>query len=382
MSPSTTTSSVSRRHPRPVDHPQHRENIPKDVGYQNLQFSWPFRASMDGIEGGDHREDLSEETMALATVSGEGSQDPSFDNHHQERVPTHLFSMRAAQAPTATNSHSSRQPIRHLLPYTGPSAPAAPASPASPPSPRMGVQTYPFDLRGESRSPPPPPPAPPPPPPSSRTSAQTTPFDVRGQPQLRQHQDHYQHLSHLHARPQPPQHNDHTPTTTPTTSPIVTHGYAGCARSACGVRGEPQSPPLPPPPPPPPPPPYPLPSPRMARKQARLTCMDSHHNYDQHLLSHLHARDVTAWDIQSPLLSPTPQTRALPLGDTIDDTPTPPTTASDAVCTQARTQTPATVELKRVAMDTSRRSRRDNEELKSVQTIAMTQPPACCMRSA
>ncbi|TDL18449.1 hypothetical protein BD410DRAFT_806474 [Rickenella mellea] len=67
ISPSTTTSSASRRHPRPFDHPQHRENIPKDVGYQNLQFSWPFRAWMDGIEGGDHREDSSEDTMALAT---------------------------------------------------------------------------------------------------------------------------------------------------------------------------------------------------------------------------------------------------------------------------------------------------------------------------
>ncbi|TDL14335.1 hypothetical protein BD410DRAFT_846122 [Rickenella mellea] len=281
MSPSTTTSSVSRRHPRPVDHPQHRENIPKDVGYQNLQFLRPFRASMDGIEGGDHREDLSEETMALATVSGEGSQDPSFDNHHQERVPTHLFSMRAAQAPTATNSHSSRQPIRHLLPYTGPSAPAAPASPASPPSPRMGVQTYPFDLRGESRSPPPPPPAPPPPPPSSRTSAQTTPFDVRGQPQLRQHQDHYQHFSHLHARvrnhaPPPPssrtamkpsQYNSlshHNTTTTPPQpppqpaqssrmAPSLPSSRTGTQSHPFAIRGQPRSPPVPPKPPHPPP---------------------------------------------------------------------------------------------------------------------------------
>ncbi|TDL19976.1 hypothetical protein BD410DRAFT_805427 [Rickenella mellea] len=92
---------------------------------------------MDGIEGGDHGEDFSEETMALAMVSGEGSQDPSLNIHrpgvwyerakndtpsniHISQGPrtsspsTHPERTRAATSTTTSSMHGyTNIPVRH-----------------------------------------------------------------------------------------------------------------------------------------------------------------------------------------------------------------------------------------------------------------------------
>ncbi|TDL13411.1 hypothetical protein BD410DRAFT_846977 [Rickenella mellea] len=141
---------------------------------------------MDGIVGGDHREDSSEETMALAMVPGEGSQESPLVNHRpgvwyeraKSDTPSNIHDSPEPQT-SSPSTHPERTQSCHHHHHHHPHFPALARKHASSmcTTSASSIVTH---------------------------GAQTRQFDVHGQPRQPQHDDdddeHLLQLLHLHAR--------------------------------------------------------------------------------------------------------------------------------------------------------------------------------------
>ncbi|TDL20261.1 hypothetical protein BD410DRAFT_805070 [Rickenella mellea] len=204
-------STTSRKHPKGCC-------LPKSLIFVAI-------SGLDGWDwSGDHGEDSSEETMALATVFFEvlveGLQDPSLDNHRPGVCRGNHDTMTTnTSSPIITRR--ANPPVRHAR------TPAATTTPPPPPphhpsSSRMGAQTRLFDVCGESRPPPPPPP----PPPSSRTGVFARQFDMRGEPRPPPTPPSISISTYGHANVLVRRSRRAAVTTTTASSSISMHGYA------------------------------------------------------------------------------------------------------------------------------------------------------------